>query len=101
MNNRLHGMIGLAEKAGKLASGSFPAEKAIRGGRAWLVLVSSSASDNTKEKYRKLCRGRSVRMLECPDPEVFGRAIGKEERVVIAVTDGGFAESIENLLSNQ
>ena len=101
MNNRLHGMIGLAEKAGKIASGSVRAEAAVRGGKACLVLVFSAASENTRERLKKLCHGYGVRALECADEAVFGRAIGKEERVVLAVTDRGFAESIEKLLNNQ
>ena len=33
-------MIGLATKAGKTVSGEFSTEKAVKTGKAWLVIVS-------------------------------------------------------------
>ncbi len=41
------GMIGMAMKAGKVASGEFSTEKAVKEGRAWLVVVAEDASANT------------------------------------------------------
>ena len=42
-------MIGLAQKAGKTASGEFSTEKAVKTGCAALVIVSTESSDNTKK----------------------------------------------------
>ena len=49
------GMIGLATKAGKIASGEFMTENAVKSGMASLVIVSAEASDNTKKKFRNMC----------------------------------------------
>ena len=51
--NRVLSMIGLAQKAGKTASGEFSTEKAVKTGCAALVIVSTESSDNTKKKFRK------------------------------------------------
>ena len=34
--NKIFGLLGLAEKAGRVASGGFAAEKAVTGGKAYL-----------------------------------------------------------------
>ena len=53
--NRVYSMIGIAQKAGKLASGEFATEHAVKSGRAALVIVSDAASENTKKKFRNMC----------------------------------------------
>ena len=44
-------LLGIATKAGKTASGEFMTEKAVKEGRAFLVLVSEEASVNTKKMF--------------------------------------------------
>ena len=41
-------MLGIAAKAGGVASGEFSTEKAVKDGRAWLVIVASDKSENTE-----------------------------------------------------
>ena len=41
-------MLGLAAKAGKVVSGEFSTEKAIKARKAYIVMVAEDASDNTK-----------------------------------------------------
>ena len=38
-------MLGLAQRAGKVASGEFSTEKAVKSKKAFLVVVASDASD--------------------------------------------------------
>lgn len=44
--------IGLAMKAGRIASGEFAVEKAVKEGKAYMVILSADASDNTKRNLR-------------------------------------------------
>ena len=53
--NKALSMIGLATKAGKVASGEFCTEKEVKSGRACLVIVADDASDNTKKKFQNMC----------------------------------------------
>ena len=46
--SRVFGLLGLAAKAGKVQSGEFSTEKSVKSGRAYLVIVSEEASENTK-----------------------------------------------------
>ena len=53
--NKALSMIGLATKAGKVASGEFCTEKEVKSKRACLVIVADDASDNTKKKFQNMC----------------------------------------------
>ena len=53
--DKILSMLGLAEKAGKLASGEFSTEKAVKSHQACLVVVAEDASDNTKKMFTNMC----------------------------------------------
>ena len=83
--------IGLAMKAGRLVSGDFAVEKLVRAGKALLVLIDETASDNTREKYARLCANAHVMLIDAPE---LGASIGKPARMLAAVTDENFANLI-------
>ena len=60
--DRVFSMIGLAQKAGTVVSGEFATEKAVKTGKAFLVIVSDAASDNTKKMFRNMCTFYEVPM---------------------------------------
>jgi len=93
-NNKVMSLLGLATKAGKLASGEFMAEKTIKEGKALLCLVAGDASDNTKKMFRNMCEYRKVPMYVFGDKLSLGHDIGKEMRVVVTVLDAGFRDAI-------
>ncbi|MCI8744102.1 MAG: 50S ribosomal protein L7ae [Lachnospiraceae bacterium] len=88
-------MIGMAMKAGKVASGEFATEKAVKTGKAALVIVSEAASENTKKKFRNMCDYYQVPIYFFGEKEELGHAIGKEFRASLAVLDDGLAKAIE------
>ncbi len=94
MQDRVLSMFGLAAKAGKVASGEFSVEKAVKSNKAYLVLVADDASDNTKKMFTNMCTFYKVPILFYADKEKLGRAIGKEMRASAVVLDKGFADSI-------
>ena len=93
--NKTYGMIGMAMKAGKLVSGEFATEKAVKSGKAALVIVSGAASENTKKKFRNMCDYYEVPIRFLGQKEELGHAIGKEFRASLAVLDAGLAKAIE------
>ena len=93
--NKAYGMIGMAMKAGKVASGEFATEKAVKSGKAALVIVSETASENTKKKFRNMCDYYKVPICFFGEKEELGHAIGKEFRASLAVLDTGLAKAIE------
>lgn len=94
-------MIGLAMKAGKVVSGEFSTEKAVKTKAAFLVIVSEAASENTKKKFRNMCTYYEVPLYFFGEKEVLGHAIGKEFRASLAVLDEGFAKAIEKHLTSE
>ena len=96
--DRILSMLGLATKAGRIASGEFSTEKAVKSGSAFLVVVSEEASENTKKKFRNMCSFYQVPMYLYGSKEALGNSIGKEFRASLAVLDEGFAKSLEEKL---
>ena len=91
-------MLGLAEKAGKIASGEFSTEKAVKSHKAFLVIVAEDASDNTRKMFRNMCDFYRVPMYLYGTKEELGHHIGKQYRASLAVTDQGFSRSLETKL---
>lgn len=96
---KLLSLLGLAQKAGKLASGELAVEKAVRGGRARMVIIAADASDNTKKSYRDLTAYYKVAYHEALSKEQIGNATGKAPRAALAVADAGFAKAISAALT--
>lgn len=97
MNNRFLSMLGLCQKAGRLKSGEFSTEAAVKGGEAWLVILAGDASDNSKKKFKDMCSFYEVTCMEYGTKEVLAGAIGKGERSSLAVCDEGFCKSLIKL----
>ena len=90
--------LGLAAKAGKVQSGEFSTEKSVKSGRAYLVIVSEEASENTKKKFRNMCTYYEVPYFEFGSKEELGHATGREMRASLAVQDAGFSEAMKKQL---
>ncbi|MBQ6357422.1 MAG: ribosomal L7Ae/L30e/S12e/Gadd45 family protein [Clostridia bacterium] len=95
---KLFNCLGLCQRAGKCQSGAFAAERALKAGKAKLVLLEENASENTKDRFSALCEGRKVPLRLVPE---VGRAIGREAHGVMAVTDIGFVNMILDALASE
>jgi ribosomal protein L7Ae-like RNA K-turn-binding protein len=87
-------MLGLAMKAGKVASGEFATDKGVKTGKACLVIVSEDASDNTKKMFSNMCEFYEVPIFYYGTKEELGHSIGKAMRSSLAITDENFANSL-------
>lgn len=94
INDKVLSMLGLAAKAGKVLSGEFMTEQTVRAGNAYLVIVATDASDNTKKNFHDMCLYYKVPILDYGLKAELGHAIGKEIRASLSVIDEGFAKSI-------
>ena len=95
LKNRLFSNISLAQKAGKVASGEYATEMAVKSGKAYMVIVAEDASDNTKKKMMNMTQYYAVPIHMIGTKEELGHYIGKEYRSMLAVLDAGFASSFE------
>ena len=91
-NSKVLSMLGLAAKAGKVASGEFSTEKEVKSGNACLVIVA-------EELFRNMCKYYEVPMEIFATKEELGHWIGKAYRASICILDEGFAKSIVKKIS--
>lgn len=92
--DKVFSMLGLAQRAGKVASGEFSTEKAVKTGKAALVIVAVDASDKTKKNFTDMCTYYKVPVCFYGIKDDLGHAIGKEFRASVAVLDEEFKKAI-------
>ena len=90
--------LGLAYRARKLISGEELVLKEIKSKRARLVLLSKDASSNTSKRIVDKCTYYQIPFRIVESREKLGHAIGKNERVVIAILEEGFAKKLASML---
>ena len=93
-NNKVLSLLGLATKAGKVASGEFSTEKSVKTGKGFLVLVADDASQNTRKKFQNMCDFYEVPIYFIANKEELDRFCGKEFRASLAVQDENFAKAM-------
>lgn len=98
LEKKVFSYIGLATKAGKLLSGEFSTEKAVKEGKAQLVIVAADASDNTKKMFTNMCTYYKVPIYFFSDKIKLGHAMGKEFRASLVLLDKGLAGMVEKQL---
>ena len=82
-------------KAGKVESGGFCTEKAVKSGSARLVIISSEASENTRKKFADMCEYRKIPGYVFGEKEELGHALGQEFRATLAITDENLAAAVK------
>lgn len=90
---KVYSLLGLAAKGGRVASGEFMTEKAIKEGKAFLCIVAEDASENTKKLFQNMCAFYHVPFCCFSDKDTLGHWIGKEFRASLAVLDAGMAKA--------
>ena len=96
--NKIYSLLGLAMRGRNLVSGEFQTEDAVKKGSAMLVIVAEDASANTKKLFHDKCSYYEVPVYSYGTKQSLGRAIGKDQRSSLAVTDAGLAQAIEKAM---
>ncbi|MFZ5818083.1 MAG: L7Ae/L30e/S12e/Gadd45 family ribosomal protein [Bacillota bacterium] len=97
----LHSMLGLCQRAGKLVSGDFAAEQALRRRKADLLLLAEDASERTREKFLKLAEQASTPCYSAGTRADLGAAIGKADRAVVVIQSRDFTKGIIGILQRE
>ena len=100
-DKKILSLFGLAARAGRLASGEFQTETAVKEGTACLVVVAEDASNNTRKLFQDKCSFYKVPVITLGTKEELGHAIGKEYRASLAILDAGFAEAVMKKLNQE
>ena len=88
---RLYSALGFAMKAGKVRSGELSVEKAVKNGKACVVVVDSTASEATKKRWGDTCSHHGIKQISFDN---VGKAIGRDAHIVACIVDNGFAQMI-------
>ena len=94
--DRVLSMLGIAAKAGKVVSGEFATENAVKSAKAFLVITAADASENTAKKFRDMTDFYRVPLVVYGTKESLGGCIGKDYRSSLAVTDEKLAQAVTN-----
>jgi ribosomal protein L7Ae-like RNA K-turn-binding protein len=98
VEKKVYNLIGIATKSGRLVSGEFSTEKAVKEHKASYVIVAEDASDNTKKMFTNMCTYYNVPINYFGNKDDLGHAMGKEFRASLAVLDKGLADAIDKQL---
>ncbi len=101
VEEKVFGYLGLAQRAGRVESGEFSTEEAVKRKKAAAVLIACDASANTKKKFRNMCEFYQVPCYEFADKVSLGHAVGKEYRASLAMTDAGLAKAVTRTLQKE
>lgn len=89
--------LGLAYRARAASAGSDAAMELVRKRRAGLVVLASDVGGNADKKFRDKCAFYHTPLVQVATRDELGRACGRGQSVVIAVTDPGFAAKLAGL----
>ena len=81
-------------KAGKIVSGEFSVDKAVKGGQAYLVIVAGDVSAGSRKRYTDMCRYYDTPICFLSSKQELGGALGKEYRASLAVLDEDMAMAL-------
>ncbi len=101
MQNKIFSLIGIATKAGKTVSGEFSVERAVKDGKAVVVVVAEEASDNTKKMFTNMCNFYNVPLYIYGTKDELGNAMGKQMRASMAITDEGLGRALEKQIKSE
>jgi ribosomal protein L7Ae-like RNA K-turn-binding protein len=93
--------LGLARRAGAVATGTERARQALRAGVAKLVLVAEDASAVQLKKVEGIAEKRGIPRVALGDRVALGGAVGEPPLSAIAVTDATFAQGLLERLASK
>jgi len=94
---KIYSMIGFAQRAGKISSGTMAARSSLLRRRAYLLVMSCDISENTRESLITVCKKQKIPWVTLGDKFELGTSVGKAYRVAVTINEPGMANSIMEL----
>lgn len=91
---KLYSLLGLAQRAGKISSGTLAARNSLMSKRAYLLVCSSDIAENTRDSLLATCNKYEIPYLVAGNKYELGNAVGKAYRVAVAVNDKNLARAM-------
>jgi ribosomal protein L7Ae-like RNA K-turn-binding protein len=97
MHDKFLSLLGMAQRAGALVSGTLPVTQNLKRRKGALLIVAADAAEEVIGEARKLASFANVKMLLLHSKVAIGLAIGKSPRALVLVTDQRFAARLMEL----
>lgn len=98
-SEKLCGLLGLATRAGKTVVGTEACKIAIERKKVKLVIVAKDASERTKINFKEICKKSNIPIYEVLQADTLSNSIGKENKVIIGVSDINFSKEILKIIN--
>jgi ribosomal protein L7Ae-like RNA K-turn-binding protein len=99
-DEKILALLGLAHRAGQIATGAMQTEKAILSGKCRLLLIAADTAPDTVRRLRAMTTENGIPTVVALTKLQLGTAVGKSPKAAVAVNDIGFATSLRRLLSS-
>ena len=93
MNTRVQSLIGIARRAGKIASGDAQIEAMVKKRKGSLLIIAEDAH-GAQKKYVQLAKDISLPVFIAGTKLELGSSIGLSPRSAVLILDQGFAKAI-------
>ncbi len=97
---RVTGFLGLCTRAGQVTFGQDACVGAVRSEKAALVLLDEESSENSRKRFLDTCRSHAT-PLYILEAGSIARAVGKDDRKVVAIKYGTMADKLLALLQEE
>ncbi len=98
---KIYSMIGFAQKAGKISSGTMAVRSSLLRRRAYFLIMSCDISENTRESLITVCKKQKIPWVTLGNKFELGTSAGKAYRVAVTINEPGMANSIMELLKSR
>lgn len=92
------GLLGLAHRAGAVLPGVTATRRGLEGRQVRLVVLARDAAGGQLDKVRGLLAHQDVPTRWVEERTTLGRALGRTALSAVGVTDGSFAERLQERL---
>ena len=95
---RILSFLGLAHRAGQVASGADAVSAASGKSKVCLFIAADDSAEGTFRLLSRLSGDKNIPLYRFSSKGKLGKQLGKRDRAVVAVTDKNFAEQLVRLL---
>ncbi|MDE5714968.1 MAG: ribosomal L7Ae/L30e/S12e/Gadd45 family protein [Anaeroplasmataceae bacterium] len=93
--NKILSNLGLCQRAGGLISGEENVISLMQSGKVFYLFLANDASLNTKKKITDKAKYYQIEIDDSYTSIELSKAIGKENRMVIGITNKGFIKILK------
>lgn len=97
--DKIYGILGIANKAGKVISGFDSIQENIKKNKVNLIIIAKDTSEKTQKEMRFTCTKYKIPFVVFGNIEGNSHAIGKQNRAVIGICDEGLAKRFLELIN--